>query len=223
MMPDFLKDRIRLEIKAADTKTGEIEGMGSIFGEEDSYGDVIEKGAFEETLASGRSVKMLWQHDTRRVIGVWDKLEETEEGLYAKGRISNEISDGKDALAAARMGAVDGLSIGFNIPPGGARFDEETEIRMISKIDLWELSLVTFPAAANARISGIKSMGFDEIDALDEKGIERALREAGLSRDGAKAMLHRHAKLIRAREAQGLKEAIAADKAKADLRRILLG
>lgn len=190
----------RLEIKAADSATGEIEGFGSVFGERDSYGDVVLPGAFKESLSSGRKVKMLFQHDPSMPIGVWDTLEEDQRGLRVKGRLAVETSKGADVAAMLRMDVIDGLSIGYRTPAGGSEWDEEKQTLFLKNLELWEVSIVTFPANSSALIDGVKSI--DEIDALDMKGVERFLREAeNLSREAIKRLLHRHSHLVVQREA----------------------
>ena len=219
---ELLKKSVGLQVKAADDETGTIEGYGSVFGVEDTYGDIVEKGAFADTLKSGRKVRMLWQHRADMPLGVWDEMREDDRGLYAKGRINLESSIGRDAYGAIRMGAIEGLSIGFRIPKGGAEWDEETGIRRLKSADLWELSVVTFPANEVANIDSVKgSISLEDLDQLDIAGLERLLREAGpMTRDGAKRFLHRHTALIRLREAEDLEAAELARKASDLVRRL---
>jgi len=200
---DLLKKSVALEVKAADDATGTIEGYGSVFGVQDSYGDIVEKGAFAETLKSGRKVRMLYQHRADKPLGVWDEMSEDDTGLKARGRINMDSTLGRDVYGAIRMGAIEGLSIGFRIPKGGAEWDHETDIRLIKSVELWELSVVTFPANEAAMIDAIKAAhSLEEIDQLDLPGLERFLREAGLSREWAKRFMHRHSALCRQREAE---------------------
>lgn len=186
----------RLEIKAADD-SGTVEGLGSVFGNIDSYGDIVAPGAFAKSLASGRKVKMLWQHNADQPVGVWDQIEETGKGLRVKGRIAVDTQLGKDVMAMLRMEAIDGLSIGYRTI--NSTFDESTGIRTLNEIELWEVSVVTFPANPQAVLSGVKSQA--DVDAMDLSDIEKALREAGFARDEAKWLMHRHAAIIRQREA----------------------
>lgn len=188
----------RIDVKAAGGD-GSIEGVGSVFGNVDDHGDVVLPGAFRKSLASGRSVKMLWQHDPSHPLGVWDEIAETNAGLVVKGRIAVDTQLGADVMAHLRMRSIDGLSIGYRTV--AADFDQNTGIRSLKELELWEVSVVTFPANPVAVIESVKSL--DEVDGLDFSGIEKALREAGFSRDGAKRLLHRHTALVRQREAEG--------------------
>lgn len=129
-----------------------VEGYASVFGNTDQDNEVIVKGAFRNTRAG--DVKLLWQHDHSKPIGVIKFLEEDEYGLRIKAEINNETVYGKEASALVRQGALGGLSIGF-------RCKEDTYnkgIREISNIDLMEVSIVTFPSNKEAQISSVKSM-----------------------------------------------------------------
>lgn len=207
-----------LQLKSVDEDgEGTIEGMGSVFGNEDSYGDVIDKGAFAETLASGRSIAMLYQHDVRDPIGVWDELEETDEGLRVKGRIATDVTRGRDALGLARLGAIKGLSIGFRIPAKGAYWDEDNDVRRLVNIDLHEVSMVTFPANDKALVTGVKALIEDgELSTISD--LERHLRDVGgFSRQNAKAFLSLASTLLRQRDAGDLRKQIIDDEAAAKI------
>ncbi len=130
----------------------EIAGYASLFGTRDNSGDVVQKGAYGASLAelarSGRAAKMLWQHDPTKPIGVWDEVREDERGLFVRGRLLTEVQAGREALALLQAGAIDGLSIGYRTlrsdRPAGAG-------RRLYEIELWEVSLVTFPMLPQAR------------------------------------------------------------------------
>ena len=136
-----------------------IEGYASYFGVRDQGGDVVQPGAYGKSLgalkAKGRTVKMLWQHDPGEVIGVWDEIREDARGLYVKGRIFTEVTRGREAAELIGRGAIDGLSIGYRTVK--ARKGSGGE-RLLDELDLWEVSLVTFPMLAEARL-GAKSGG----------------------------------------------------------------
>lgn len=129
-----------------------IEGYASVFWAPDHGDDVVAKGAFAESLAlkPPPRVAMLHQHDPDAVIGVWDEVKEDERGLFVRGRISPETPTGRLCAALVRTGALDGLSIGFRTRR--ARSDPERKLRVLTEIDLWEVSLVTFPLLPGARL-----------------------------------------------------------------------
>ena len=131
-----------------------ISGYASLFGKRDQGGDVVQKGAYAGSLkalaGSGRQVKMLWQHDPTQPIGVWDDVREDAAGLFVKGRILTEVEKGREAVALLSAGAIDGLSIGYRTVK--AERDGKGN-RLLSELELWEVSLVTFPMLAEARVA----------------------------------------------------------------------
>jgi HK97 family phage prohead protease len=137
------------------TRGREIEGYASLFGACDHGGDVVERGAYGASLnrltASGRRVKMLWQHDPAAPIGIWDEVREDARGLYVKGRLLKEVERAREAAALIEAGAIDGLSIGYRTRR--ATRDEKGR-RLLSEVELWEVSLVTFPMLPEARVTG---------------------------------------------------------------------
>ena len=177
-----------LQIKATGDD-GTVEGYGSVFGVRDNYDDVIAKGAFMDSLkshkAAGTMPAMLWQHDADKPIGVWTEMVEDEKGLRIKGQLAMETVKGKEAHALLKMGALNGLSIGFMSKEWS--YDRETEVRTLTAIDLWEVSLVTFPANEKARVTNVKSA--DEM--ATPKDAEKALRDAGFSKSEATAFVSR--------------------------------
>jgi len=172
------------ELKKEPDADGEFEGYASVFGIVDQGLDVVERGAFTKSLGSGRKVKLLWQHDTSKVIGVLDILSEDERGLYFKGRLLKGIRLAEEAMVMLRAGAIDGVSIGYRtveaVQEGGGR------IRKLLEVDLFEISLVTFPMNEAAKVTDVKS----EDGAFDIRKLEAALRDVcGLSQKEAKALL----------------------------------
>lgn len=157
-MNSFIESPAGLETKfiALDHKqaTGsDINGYASLFGVADQNGDVVEPGAFTDSLrrleAQGRSVKFLWQHDPAAPIGVWDEVFEDRLGLAVRGHLLTEVRQGAEAAALLGAGAVDGLSIGYRT----VRAERIAGGRRLLEIDLWEVSLVTFPMLPSARAS----------------------------------------------------------------------
>lgn len=134
---------------------GTVEGYASLFGEIDSARDMIMPGAFRDTLRlrGVRRIPMLFQHDPAEPVGVWLELREDDRGLFARGRLIPEVARARELNALVRAGAVDGLSIGFRT--ASARVDPATRIRKVRAVDLWEISIVTFPLLASARVRSV--------------------------------------------------------------------
>ena len=179
---------ISLDFKQVETD-GTFEGYASLFNREDLGRDMVMPGAFRETLASrgARGVKLLFQHDANQPIGVWTTLEEDGRGLYARGRLMREVGKAREVMALMRAGALDGLSIGFRTVK--ARRDKASGVRRLDKIDLWEISIVTFPLLPEARIAATKQKPFAS-GPPTEREFERWLtRDAGLTRGEARAVM----------------------------------
>ena len=179
---------ISLDFKHTEAD-GTFEGYASLFNREDLGRDVVMPGAFRESLASRgtRGIKLLFQHDSNQPIGVWTVLQEDARGLYAQGRLLREVSKAREVMALMRAGALDGLSIGFRTVK--ARRDKASGVRRIDKIDLWEISIVTFPLLPEARITSTKQKPFASAPP-SEREFERWLtRDAGLTRSEARAVL----------------------------------
>jgi len=136
---------------------GTVEGYASLFGELDAARDMVMPGAFARTLKSRglRRIPMLFQHDPAEPVGVWLELAEDFRGLRARGKLIPEVARARELYALVRDGAVDGLSIGFRTVKG--RIDPATRVRRIVDLDLWEISIVTFPLLAGARVRAVKA------------------------------------------------------------------
>ncbi|MBP7423053.1 MAG: HK97 family phage prohead protease [Azonexus sp.] len=178
-----------IQIKAAGDD-GSIEGYGSVFGVLDNWADVIEQGAFAASLAAhkaaGTMPAMLWQHDADHPIGVWTEMVEDSRGLRVKGQLALDTVKGQEARALLKMGAINGLSIGFISKQWS--YDVDTDVRSLTEVDLWEVSLVTFPANEKARVTNVKSSPDDVHTRKDAEGI---LRQAGFSKSDATALVSR--------------------------------
>lgn len=165
------------ELKVTDGTL--VEGYASLFGLPDKGGDIVQKDAYSASLATlsakGNRVKMLWQHDPAQPIGVWDEVYQDEKGLFVKGRILTEVAKGREAAALIEAGAIDGLSIGYRTKraekDSGGR-------RLLHELELWEVSLVTFPMLSEARV-GSKGDTPDGSDLMHElaEAIEAARRD----------------------------------------------
>ncbi len=135
---------------------GTVEGYASLFGEIDQARDMVMRGAFADTLKKRgvNRIPMLFQHDPAEPVGVWLELREDHRGLYARGRLIPEVARARELLSLLRAGAVDGLSIGFRTVKG--KIDPRTRVRSLLAVDLWEISIVTFPLLAGARVHAVK-------------------------------------------------------------------
>lgn len=207
-----------IEVKLAPADSGTeaaademiFSGYGAVFGNRDSYGDVIQKGAFRDTLKeakkSGNWPAMLMQHggwgmgaEDMMPVGIWTSMEEDDIGLKIEGKLA-DTTRGREAYGLLKMSprpAITGLSIGYMAKEFilGTKPDEPR--RTLKKIDLLEVSLVTFPANDLARVESVKS-------GLDIRIAEQALRDAGFSRSEAKAILAHGFKSMPPRDADGL-------------------
>jgi len=165
-------------------------GYASVFGGIDSFGDTIIAGAFKDSLESmKRKPLMLYGHSSANVVGKWLEMAEDDTGLFVTGEFTPNHTLSNDVYASMRHGAIDGLSIGFNILPDGAE-ELENGGRRITKINLVEVSIVGFPADDAARVSQVKMS--DEIQSIESiRDAERFLRDAGLPVSMAKAFIAR--------------------------------
>lgn len=168
------------ELKADNL--GEVSGYGAVFGNMDDGGDVIAQGAFTKSLSHKRQVKMLFNHDPDKPVGVWDEVREDQKGLYVKGRFALATPAGREVHELVRMGAIDGLSIGYRVERNGAEFHDEG--RVIKSAELWEVSHVTFPMNTQARVDAVKAA-----DMTLREFEEKLTQDAGLSRSVARALL----------------------------------
>lgn len=195
-----------IEVKLAsgdDPAVGEMtfSGYGAVFGNLDSYGDVIQKGAFKDTLREAKKANnwpaMLMQHggwgmgaDDMTPVGIWTSMEEDDIGLKVEGKLADTMR-GREAYGLLKMTprpAITGMSIGYMAKEFilGTKPDEPR--RTLKKVDLVEVSLVTFPANGKARVQSVKSI--DSLSSITE--IEDYLREAGgFSRAEAKGLIAR--------------------------------
>ena len=168
------------EFKAEEENgTRTIEGFASTYGNIDSHNDIVMPGAFTKSIKSRKPV-MLWQHKNDMPIGVWDEFEDGKDGLRLKGRIF-DTALGNDAYKLAKGGALNGLSIGFSTK----RFsiDAKKNVRQLEEVELYEVSLVTFPANEKAAITRVKNKP------ATERELEEYLRDVGFSQREAKAIV----------------------------------
>ena len=169
------------------TEDGSFSGYASLFGKTDLGNDKVKRGAFTKSIQSRKpaGIRMLFQHNPDKPIGVWEELREDATGLFVRGRIVKDVSNGAEVLNLMRSGALDGLSIGFKTKR--SHTDKKSGIREILEADLWEISIVTFPMLPDARVTQVKQI-HNKLPTIRE--FERWLtRDAGLTRSQAKTII----------------------------------
>lgn len=201
-----------------ELKPMQFKGYGAVFGNIDSYGDVIEPGAFAQFLSDAQAGKQPWpamlsQHggygmtaDDMTPVGVWESLAEDGTGLVSVGTLA-ATPRGQELNTLMKMEprpAIDGLSIGYITKEAIPRSKPEEPRRRIKRVDLIEISPVTFPANARARVASVKGADFSE------REFERLLtQDAGFSRSEARTIITLGFKSLRAMQDAGSDELAA--------------
>lgn len=184
-------DHKKLSFNVKMDESGKSKGTFSGFASTshlDRGGDIVDKGAFQRTLKErGDAVKILWQHDMNKPIGRPTLLEERDGGLYIEGKIS-DTELGREAMTLLKDGVVDSMSIGYSV--NDSEYNAQG-VRVIKDLDLYEVSLVTFPMNEKAKVTGVKD------DNLNVRDIEKVLRDAGYSRSQSKAIASAGIKCLR--------------------------
>lgn len=159
-------------------------GYANTFDHLDRAGDITMRGAFlksiQKHLVEGTKPKMLAHHDVTRPIGVWEVMIEDEKGLYVEGRLTQGVRDADEAYALLKDGALDSMSIGYRVVR--EEYDRKSGANLLHEVDLHEISLVAIPANQESVVTAVKS-------GHDVRSLEKALRDAGLSRREAKVLL----------------------------------
>ena len=197
-----------LQLSNCDIKmqgdAGQFSGYASVFGGVDSYGDTILRGAFAHTLATNGMPKMFFGHQWGAMpIGKWTKAEEDSKGLFVEGELTPGLALAADVRAAMKHGTLDGLSIGGYLKKGD--YEETDKGRIITKWSkLMEVSPVVFPADNSARITNVKQIDFESLlpECKTERDLERLLRDAGLPKWEAMAIVSRAKAIFDGRDAQ---------------------
>jgi HK97 family phage prohead protease len=195
-----------LEIKSVED-AGHFTGYASVFGVLDSQKEIVLPGAFTASLdrwkSKGRLPPILWQHNSREPVGPHTKMEQDDTGLYIEGQLLvDDIQRAREARALMKAKALGGFSIGFAVVT--ETFHKDTGVNDLAELDLWESSIVTFPANEAAVIGSVKSALADFKIKLDsgtlplEKDFEEILREAGFTRARSRCIVNKgYATLLR--------------------------
>jgi HK97 family phage prohead protease len=174
------------EMNEKDDKFFVFEGLASTFGNVDLVDDVVDKGAFENSLVT-RMPKVLWQHDTAEPIGMPEQIRETEQGLFLKGKLPKDDTfvTGR-VIPQLKIGSISSMSIGFTVKD----FEVEDGIRHLKEVDLFEISLVTFPANTKAEVTGFKSITVDDLKEVQtRKEYNQLLKSCGIFSKQAREFL----------------------------------
>ena len=224
LQPGLKIQDVEFEVKAANDGYT-LSGYGSVFGVVDSYREVVDAGAFVDSIAQlkskGRPLPMLWQHRSAELIGTWDldKIKEDTRGLYMEGNLLKGVQVAEEARIRALAKAVSGLSIGYYVREDSR--DQVTGLTHLKKLDLVETSLVTFPANEDARVDGVK-FALDRGRLPPVKDFEAWLRrEAGLSQTQAKLVITKGFAELHRREVGAENEVAALKSASEDLAGLL--
>lgn len=148
-------NRLDTTLRLEDLGDAEFAGYASVFGVADSAGDVVARGAFTASLRKrpAAEVRLLYQHLATEPIGVWQQIREDSHGLFVRGRLICDVARGREVMALIREGAISGLSIGFRTVR--ATRDPVTRHRILNEIELWEISVVTFPMSPQSQVVAV--------------------------------------------------------------------
>lgn len=177
---------VKLDVKDLNSE-GEFSGYASVWDVVDVGRDVIKKGAFKKSIREKKAgnIRMLFQHDPAMPIGVWQEMAEDEKGLLVKGQLMIKVQKGMEVMELMKAKAIDGLSIGFRTVSFAYERPKKDDgqlgdmVRIIKEVDLWEVSVVTFPMNTEARIQSVKGEWL-------KRDVERTLRDAGMPNSFAK-------------------------------------
>lgn len=179
-----------LSIKSMDNE-GVFTGYASVFDKVDLQNEIVAAGAFDRSLGSwrmqGTTPAMLWMHDPTQPIGLWLSLQEDQNGLAVRGKLALRTQKGAEAYELLKLKALTGLSIGYRVV--SSRIDPKRKARVLTDVELFEISLVTFPANEAARVNGVKSpkhpLSLNEGDAQTRAVVSRLYRTARILRTDA--------------------------------------
>lgn len=215
------KALVQFDVKMEDqtSSRGMFSGYGSVFGNVDLGGDVVEYGAFTKSLngwrEKGMLPQMLWYHDDKEIIGEWTKMEEDEKGLYVEGKLwvngESALEKSKQAYNVLKSNSVKGLSIGYQVRDKDVQENFDGSIvRKLKEIELFEVSVAPWAMNPQASVTGVKSMTDEEGNILSKRDVEKILRESGLSKRQAQAFIARGYEALE-RDAKGEIESVESD------------
>jgi len=218
---------VRCEIKGVNDK-GEFEGYGSVFGNIDLGYDVVEKGAFADSLKvykeKGQMPALLWSHDVKQPIGEWLEMSEDEHGLKVKGVLwvkgntlgREPIAEAEQARNMMMSNGPKGLSIGYWTVDAAFEKRDDEHVTVLKTLALMEVSPVVFAMNPEASVTGAKSIDTDNI-----REVEHGLKSLGFSAKEAKTIISEGYKALSrdgaASDRDDLTELMASQKKQNDL------
>tara|TARA_B100001939_G_scaffold292853_1_gene265152 strand:- start:778 stop:1437 length:660 start_codon:yes stop_codon:yes gene_type:complete len=155
-----LEFKAEIKMDAEDEDKGVFVGYGSYFGNKDQGNDVVQSGAFAKSIAKRgpKGIKMLYNHKQDEPIGVYKEINEDNKGLRVKGMLALGTQRGKEVYELMKMGAIDGLSIGYKVDQKGYDYEDNGKKRILKEVDLMEISAVTFPMNQRAKVRYVKGL-----------------------------------------------------------------
>lgn len=147
---------LKFSVSEQNDELGTFTGYASIFGAVDSYGDVVEPGAFRRTIKANQQFPMLWSHSVDTPIGVITAKED-KTGLKVAGQLNLDVQRAKEIRSLMKQGAVQGLSIGYQVLKSVGDTIDKTPVRRLQEIKLWEISPVVFQACPDALVAEVKA------------------------------------------------------------------
>ncbi len=194
----FAAGRFELKAVASDAQPdGTYTGLGALFDTlcptsswmlPPDWQDKFAPGAFARSIAdrkaNGGLFPACWQHDLDVPIGAYPVVREETAGLYVEGKLALKTAKGAEIYELMKIGAVSGLSVQYR--PTKVQLDEKAKVRSLLEVDLLEIAPCTLPNMDGARVADVKRLGNEKIT---KRYLETVLRDAGLSREEAKAVL----------------------------------
>jgi len=168
-VPETKDLEFKFTLNDEDGSKGMFTGYASVFGAIDSYGDVVEKGAFKKSIKERNPLPMLWSHMVDTPIGIIT-VKEDAAGLRAEGHLNLDVQKAVEIRSLMKQGAVTGLSIGYETLKSEPGTVGKTNVRRLQELRLWEVSPVVFPACREAQIADVKSE-LPELEPIEEPAV----------------------------------------------------